>query len=61
MADELKVKRATAKGQFTISEKRLKDALNNIVTHARKTLQKSGIKMESCPTNSFHLFKLCQS
>ena len=40
MADELKVQRATAKGQFTISEKRLKDALNNIDSIPLSTLER---------------------
>ena len=47
MADELKVKRATAKGQFTISEKRLKDALNNIDSIPLSTLERRYKDLES--------------
>ena len=40
MAEELKTKRAIAKGQFTRSEKRLKDALGNVESTPISTIER---------------------
>ena len=47
MADEIKVQRATAKGQFTMSEKRLNEALSNLNDIPLSTLERRYNDLES--------------
>ena len=47
MDEELKMKRATAKGQFTRSEKRLKDAITTMESTPISTIERRYSELES--------------
>jgi hypothetical protein len=47
MDEELKIKRATAKGQFTRSEKRLRDAVTNMESTPISTIERRYTELES--------------